>query len=141
MVFTTNVVFKEDKKKKVTYYLPCYVRFKVKELINVDIDDLTASVSGTLLFSFCYGNMDEELVDAFLEGDKHILLQFSRQESIELSEEKGITFKRDYKEKMIDFTVRQEFNCYVKGDVFFTPFEIIYLYLTITIQTVHLNTK
>jgi len=111
----------------------------VKELISVDIDGLTASVSGTLLFSFFYGEMDEELVNSFLEGDKHILLQFSRQEAIELSEDKGITFKRDYKEKMIDFTIRQEFTCYVKGDVFFTPFEIIYLYLTITIQTVHLN--
>lgn len=40
---------------------------------------------------------------------------------------------------MVDFTVRQEFTCYIKGDVFFTPFEIVNLYLTVTIQTVHLG--
>ena len=75
-----------EKKKKNTYFLPCYVRFKVKELINVNIDDLTASVSGTLLFSFSYGNLNPKFVDKFVEGDKSILLQFSRQESLQLTE-------------------------------------------------------
>jgi hypothetical protein len=35
------------------------------------------------------------------------LLQFSRQESMLLKEDKGVTFKEDEKEKTIDFVVRQ----------------------------------
>ena len=54
----------------------------MKELLSVDIEGLTASVSGTLLFSFHYGNLDEDIVSQFVGGDKAILLQFSRQESI-----------------------------------------------------------
>ena len=80
------MVLKEAGKKKTTYYLPCYVRFKVKELIGVDIDALQATVSGTLLFGFSYGKMDKKIVDQFVGGNKAILLQFSRQESILLSE-------------------------------------------------------
>ena len=37
--------------------------------------------------------------------------------------------------------VRKDFVCSLKGDVFYTPFEIINLYLTITIQTVVLDGK
>lgn len=108
MIFTTNEVLRESKKKKTIYYIPCYVRFKVKELLNINIDDLTATVSGTLLVTIYYGNMDRKIVDQFTgEGNKAILLQFSRQESILLQEDKGITFKEDEKEKTIDFVVRQ----------------------------------
>lgn len=42
---------------------------------------------------------------------------------------------------MIDFVIRQDFVCNLKGDVFYTPFEIINLYLTITIQSVVLDPK
>lgn len=42
---------------------------------------------------------------------------------------------------MIDFVVRQDFTCNLVGDVFYTPFEVINLYLTITIQTIPLDPK
>lgn len=42
---------------------------------------------------------------------------------------------------MIDFVIRQDFVCNLVGDVFYTPFEIINLYLTVTIQTVVLDPK
>lgn len=42
---------------------------------------------------------------------------------------------------MIDFVVRQDFNCTLVGDVFYTPFEILNLYLTITVQSVVLDPK
>ena len=84
------------KKKKILYYLPCYVRFKVKELLNINIEELTATVSGTLLVTIYYGNMNKSIVDQFTgEGSKAILLQFSRQESMLLQEDKGVTFKED----------------------------------------------
>lgn len=37
--------------------------------------------------------------------------------------------------------MRQDFNCFIVGNVFYTPFEIINYYLTITIQTVPLNPR
>lgn len=74
--------------------MPCYVRFKVKELLNIDIEGLQGQVSGTLLFSFYYGNLSRDIVDQFVgEADKGILLQFSRQDSVLLKEDKGITYK------------------------------------------------
>jgi hypothetical protein len=56
-----------------------------------------------------------------------------------LKEDKGIVFKEDKKQKMIDFVIRQDFVCNLEGDVFYTPFEIINLYLTVTIHSVILD--
>jgi hypothetical protein len=70
------------------------------------------TISGTLLFSFYYGNLDRKIVDQFVgEGSKSILIQFSRQESLQLKEDKGIVFKEDTKQKIIDFVIRQDFVC------------------------------
>jgi hypothetical protein len=41
------------------------VRFKVKELLNINIEELTATVSGTLLVTIYYGNMSKSIVDQF----------------------------------------------------------------------------
>lgn len=70
----------ESKKNRTLIYLPCYVRFKVKEIISIDIEGLQGTVSGTLLFSFYYGDLDDKILKQFIgDGDKSILLQFSRQ--------------------------------------------------------------
>ena len=37
--------------------------------------------------------------------------------------------------------VRQQFTCNLLGDVFYTPFEIINLYLSLTIQSIVLDPK
>lgn len=100
------------------------------------------TISGTFLFSFYYGNLDRKIVDQFVnEGSKAILIQFSRQESLQLKEDKGIVYKEDEKQKIVDFVIRQDFVCNLEGDVFYTPFEIINLYLTVTIQSVVLDPK
>lgn len=43
------------------------------------------------------------------------------------------------KEKVFDYVIRTEFDCVLDGDVFFTPFEIFNLYLSITVQSILLN--
>jgi hypothetical protein len=35
--FSTNEVLMEEKNNRTLYYLPCYVRFKVKEIEQIDI--------------------------------------------------------------------------------------------------------
>lgn len=110
----------------------------------MEIEKLSGVVSGTLLFSFYYGNLPEGILAQFTgpEDDKKaILIQLSRQESIELREGKGIIIKEDPGSKIIDYVVRTEFDCHLKGDVFFTPFEILNLHLAITVQTVVLDPK
>lgn len=90
----TNSVLVEEQKDKIIYYLPCYIRFKVKSVKQLEIEALSGTISGTLLFSFYYGDLPPEVLGQFTgEGAKAILLQLGRQESIELREEKGIIFK------------------------------------------------
>jgi hypothetical protein len=139
--FSTNEVLQEEKRTRSIIYLPCYVRFKVKEISKIDIEGLNGEVSGTLLFTFYYGAVDRAIIDRFVGGENAILLNFSHQESILLKEDKGITVKEDLKEKTVEFVVRMDFNCQLEGDVFYTPFEIINLYLTITVQTLILNPR
>jgi hypothetical protein len=42
---------------------------------------------------------------------------------------------------MIDYVVRKEFDCVLEGDVFYSPFEIFNLYLSITVQNIVLDPK
>ena len=86
--------------------------------------------------------MDKNIVDQFTGvGSKAILMQFSRQESILLQADKGITVKADEKRKRIDFVMRHEFDCYIFDDAFLSPFEMINLLFTTTLQTVSLDPK
>ena len=139
----TNDILVEEKKDKITYFLPCYVRIKVKSVKQLEIESLSGMISGTLLFSFYYGNLPRYLIDQFTGPDatKSILLQLGRQESIELKEDKGITFKEDPANKFIDYVVRTQFDCHLTGDVVYTPFEILNLTLSVTVQSVILNPK
>lgn len=41
--FTTNVLYEESENgKSITYYLPCYLRFKIKNFVDVSLDGLNA---------------------------------------------------------------------------------------------------
>ena len=120
--------------------MPCYVRLKVKNIKEFDLEKLSGIVNATLLFSFYYGNLPTHILEQFTgDGKKAITLQLSRQESIELRDGGSVTAKQDYKTKIIDYVIRTEFDCHLRGDVFYTPFEILNLYLSITIQTVILD--
>lgn len=68
-------------------------------------------------------------------------MQFSRMESILLKEGKGITLKENEKDKRLDFVIRKDFIAEIVGNVFYTPFEIISLFLTATLQTLVLDPK
>lgn len=69
------------------------------------------------------------------------MLQFNRQESIQVKEDKGITFKQDTHHRFVDYVIRQNFTCTLEGDVLYTPFEVINLYLSATVQSVALEPK
>jgi hypothetical protein len=124
------------------YYLPCYVRFLVKEIEDVNVEAMEATVAGALVFSFYYGNVDPGLVQAFAgEGGEQksaILLEFNQEDSLFLREDKGITRKEEERDRIITYTVRQNFRANLRGKVFLTPFETLDICLSVIIQTVHL---
>jgi hypothetical protein len=64
-----------DSAGEITYYLPCYVRFLIKEIERVSAGDMEASLAGTLLFSFYYGSIDREVIEEFVgEGKSKAIL-------------------------------------------------------------------
>jgi hypothetical protein len=133
------VVVEVEENGDVVYYLPCYVRFLVKEIKSVDVETMEATVSGALLFSFYYGKVDRALVDLFVgeSAETAILLEFNQEDSVVLKEDKGVTRKEDDRERVVNFTVRQNFRANLKGNVFLTPFEMLDIYLSVIVQTVH----
>lgn len=58
---------------------------------------MEGTVTGTLLFSFYYGNIDKKLIDEFAGNQKDkeasILLEFNQEDSLLLNVDKGITKK------------------------------------------------
>jgi hypothetical protein len=84
-----------DSTDSLTYYLPCYIRFLVKEIDKVNAAEMEATLSGTLLFSFYYGNIDRSIIEEFVgeEKKKAILLEFNQGDSIVLKEGDGIAMK------------------------------------------------
>lgn len=57
------------------------MRFLVKEIKNVDVESMEAVVAGTLLFSFYYGAVPQQLLDRFVGKDAEtaILLEFNQE--------------------------------------------------------------
>lgn len=56
---TNNILIEFDKGKhsKPILYLPGYMSFKIKNITEIDLENLSGSVNGTLLFSFYYGDL------------------------------------------------------------------------------------
>ena len=82
----TNQVLVERKKDATTYYLPTYIRFKVKDVDRLDIGSLEGSIEGTMLLTFHYGEIPLSIIEQFVGEDspKAILLQFNQMEAMEL---------------------------------------------------------
>ncbi len=87
----------------------------------MDLDNLSAQINATLIFSVYYGNLKEEIVLALM--DKIVLL-FGRDDAIKLDANTNleITSKRKYGEDEIKFTVRKLFQLRIESEVFWTPF-------------------
>lgn len=67
----------ENEKNELCFYMPAFLRLKVKDIDNINISDYEAQFSGTMLFSFYYGDTPLELIEFFLgkdEESKAILL-------------------------------------------------------------------
>ncbi len=61
--FSTKEVVLDMGSNTPTYYLPSYIRFLLKEIDKVSAAEMEAVISGTLLFSFHYGNIDRNIIE------------------------------------------------------------------------------
>jgi hypothetical protein len=58
--WTNNVLFEHQKERDV-YYLPCYLRLKIKKFMSINIFSQEAEINADLLFTVYYG-----LIPAFI---------------------------------------------------------------------------
>ena len=133
----------EKTKNGVVYYLPTYIRFKVKDIDRMEISSLEGTIDATFLLTFFYGEIPENIIDQFVgdDADQSILLQFNQMDSIELKVDKGITLRRFPKTKEVEYVVRVPITTELEGEVFLSPFEILNLIMIMTIQKVTLRPK
>lgn len=101
----------------------------------MNLENLDAQMNAAIIFSVYYGDLPEPLVKKL---QNEIILLFGRDDAIKLTEEDNletkISNKKDKKE--IQFTVRKLFHLRIESDVFWSPFEIINLVLSITVQPI-----
>jgi len=101
----------------------------------MNLDNLDAQMNATIIFTVYYGSLHDVMVTA-LEND--IILLFGRDDALKLTEKDNLEIKMSNKpdKKEIQFTVRKLFHLRIDSDVFWSPFEIINLILSITVQPV-----
>lgn len=66
----TNEVLVEDKGNTIFYYLPCYLRFKVKNIEAITMESLAGSASGAFLMDIYYGDLEDELLEQFIRTSR-----------------------------------------------------------------------
>jgi hypothetical protein len=56
----TNCVLLEEGKENVIY-LPAYLRIKIKNFTEMDLEQLKAEMNSTFIFSVFYGGLEEKI--------------------------------------------------------------------------------
>jgi hypothetical protein len=59
--WTNNVLF-ERQKDKYLYYIPCYLRLKVKNFVSIDIASQEAEINADLIFTLYYARLPSFIV-------------------------------------------------------------------------------
>jgi hypothetical protein len=94
---TTNRPFLHRDNNITIHYLPCYVRFLLKEIENICAVDMEAYVFGNIIFSFAYEDTHRKLIDQFTSKDDKapaIIMEFNKETAIHLKEGLGISMKK-----------------------------------------------
>lgn len=122
----------ERRKERTYYYVPCYLRHKLKHFHSISLETLTAEFSSVLLFSVYYGDLPAHVVEQLQEG---IVLQFNRNEPVELRKSMEITCQSLPKKRMLTYTVRKFLSAAIEGHLTWSPFELITIYLIVTVRS------
>ena len=100
----------------------------------MDLTCLKAEMNATLIFTVYYGSLPKVLLDELVNN---LVFNFGRDDAIQLDTKSlEITLKHKEKDKEFTYTVRKIFKTKIDCDVFWSPFEMVNLVLSITIQSV-----
>lgn len=58
----TNNVLYERQKENLIYYVPCYLRLKVKNFISLNVETLTAEINVVMIFTLFYGGLPKHVI-------------------------------------------------------------------------------
>jgi hypothetical protein len=75
----TNNILTEKQKDKTTYFVPCFLRLKVKNIVDLSLTSMQATLNADLIFTIYYGSLKPEHVELL---KSNIVLQFNRDDSI-----------------------------------------------------------
>ena len=73
--------------------------------------------------------------------NKAILMMPGQMESFELRQGPGLTIGHDQEKCMVQYTIRKDFKAKLEGDVKYSPFELLHILPTFTIQSLKFQNK
>jgi hypothetical protein len=129
----TNRVLLERQRERDVYYLPCYMRIKLKNFIALSPSAREAEINADLLFAVHFGALP---AFAAQELERSITLQFNRSEAVTLARSIEVSCVR--RGCLLSFTVRRRVKCAIDSNFFWAPFEVIYLALVVTVRSMAL---
>jgi hypothetical protein len=127
------VLFQENR-KAINYYLPVYITNKIKSIQDVSVQNLTGNISCAMIINIGYEGLPEEIIQRL---ESSIIIQLNRGEAIKLEDDGiSITVKRDKKSNFLIFTIRKLFLAFLLEDTLWSPFELLELIISVTLNTV-----
>jgi len=119
--------------------LPVYITNKIKSIQDVSVQSLTGNISCALIINIFFGDIPEEILKKL---ENSIVVQLNRGEAMFLADDGiTITFKRDKKAKFLIFTIRKVFLGFLIEDTLWSPFEVLQLIISLTLNTVTIPAK
>jgi hypothetical protein len=105
---TNKVIFEKGKSKsKDVYYIPGYLRYKVKNFTEMNLDNLEGCTNATVIFNVYYGTISRKIVKKLLNN---IILLFARDDAMQLTERLETNISHKFDKHQIQFTVRKMFK-------------------------------
>jgi hypothetical protein len=130
-------VLTQDTGKETQIFVPAYVSLKVKNIQELKFKDLEANIHCVLIIVFNLQDLPEDIKKPLRSK---VMVQINRGNSFFLNEEEGktnIKLKEAGKNKeFLTFTVRWSFPVQIYEEIFLSPFEVLRLVLSVTINSV-----
>jgi hypothetical protein len=134
------LIFDSDDHKKVTLFLPAYMRFNFKKMTSIDIAETQARMSGALLLSIYYKGVTDDIVKRIESG---IEVSLNQEEFHTISnnnphhQKSGkMHITRDEDNWLIHATWRNQFPLELAcKDVFYSPFSLIDLGFEVSLRS------
>lgn len=122
---------------KNTYYCPAYMRIKVKNFAEMSLTDLQAKVNSTIIYTVNFRGVPMILEKEIMS---RMVLRFNRDEALVLDEQNTeVNIKSE--SGLHTYTVRKLINTGITPEIFYSPFEILNLIMSITSQSIELSSK